>query len=165
MVNYSSRLFSEGIDQTRGWFYSLLAISTILKGKAPYKNVLVNDLILDANGIKMSKSKGNTADPFELMKQYGADVIRWYLLYVSPPWVPTKFNEKGVAEILGKFMGTLKNVYSFYTTYANIDKFNASDYDFDQKKTAEIDRWIISRTNTLIKMLLLLMIVMTLLRV
>ncbi len=148
---FPADFISEGIDQTRGWFYSLLAISTILKGKAPYKNVLVNDLILDANGIKMSKSKGNTADPFELMKQYGADVIRWYLLYVSPPWVPTKFNEKGVAEILGKFMGTLKNVYSFYTTYANIDKFNASDYEFDQKKTAEIDRWIISRTNTLIK--------------
>ncbi len=99
----------------------------------------------------MSKSKGNTADPFELMNKYGADVIRWYLLYVSPPWVPTKFNEKGVAEILGKFMGTLKNVYSFYTTYANIDNFQADSQNFNQEKTAEIDRWIISRTNTLIK--------------
>ncbi len=148
---FPADFISEGIDQTRGWFYSLLAISTILKGKAPYKNVLVNDLILDAKGNKMSKSKGNSVDPFDMMNKYGADVIRWYLLFVSPPWVPTKFDEKGVAEVMGKFLGTLKNVYSFYTTYANIDGFNANDYDFNQKKTAEIDRWIVSKINTLIK--------------
>ena len=148
---FPADFISEGIDQTRGWFYSLLAISTILMGKAPFKNVLVNDLILDNKGIKMSKSKGNTADPMALMDQYGADVIRWYLLYVSPPWIPTKFSVKGVAEVMGKFIGTLKNVYSFYTTYANIDKFNASEFDFDQNKTAEIDRWVISKLNTLIK--------------
>jgi isoleucyl-tRNA synthetase len=153
---FESELFpadfiSEGIDQTRGWFYSLLAISTILTGKSSYKSVLVNDLILDKNGRKMSKSKGNTADPIKLMNSYGADSIRWYLLAVSPPWIPTKFDEKGVIEIVNKFIGTLKNVYSFYVTYANIDNFNAAEFDIPLKKEAEIDRWMISRLNTLTK--------------
>ncbi len=153
---FESELFpadfiSEGIDQTRGWFYSLLAISTMFTGKSSYKSVLVNDLILDKNGRKMSKSKGNTADPIKLMNKYGADSIRWYLLAVSPPWIPTKFDEKGVVEIVNKFIGTLKNVYSFYVTYANIDNFDAAKYEIPKLKEAEIDRWIISRLNTLTK--------------
>ncbi len=140
----------EGIDQTRGWFYTLLAISTILKGVSPYKNVLVNDLILDKNGQKMSKSKGNSINPMELMQQYGADAIRWYLLVVSPPWVPTKFDVKGVEEVVSKFIGTLKNVYSFYATYANIDGFNALDYTQTEPQTLDLDRWIISRLNSVL---------------
>jgi len=149
---FPADFIAEGIDQTRGWFYSLLAISTLLKGVAPYKNVLVNDLILDKNGIKMSKSKGNTVDPMQLMLTYGADAIRWYLLAVSPPWVPTKFDPKGVEEIIGKFLGTLKNVYSFYTTYANIDGFNANQYPPASQMTEEIDRWIISRLQSIIQL-------------
>jgi len=140
----------EGIDQTRGWFYTLLAISTMLKGRSPFNNVLVNDLILDKNGQKMSKSKGNTVDPMKLMNDYGADAIRWYLVYVSPPWTPTKFNEKDVEEVYSKFIGTLKNVYSFYVTYANIDGFNASEYLAQHKPTAELDRWIYSKLHSLI---------------
>ena len=141
----------EGIDQTRGWFYTLLAISTILRDEPSYKNVLVNDLILDKKGQKMSKSRGNTLDPMELMEKYGADAVRWYLYSVSSPWVPTKFDPAGVKEVMLKFFGTLKNVYSFYSTYANIDKFNASDYELTDKKDTEIDRWIMSRMNTVIK--------------
>jgi isoleucyl-tRNA synthetase len=153
---FDSELFpadfiSEGIDQTRGWFYSLLAISTILTGKSSYKNVLVNDLILDKDGLKMSKSKGNTVNPMSLMETYGADSNRWYLLAVSPPWVPTKFDEKGVAEIVNKFIGTLKNVYSFYVTYANIDNFDANMYPQTWKKENQIDRWIVSKLHKLIK--------------
>jgi len=140
----------EGIDQTRGWFYTLLAISTMLKGRSPFKNVLVNDLILDKNGQKMSKSKGNTVDPMKLMNDYGADAIRWYLVYVSPPWTPTKFNEKDLEEVYSKFIGTLKNVYSFYVTYANIDGFDASEHLAQHKPTAELDRWIYSKLHSLI---------------
>ncbi len=147
---FPADFISEGIDQTRGWFYSMLAISTMLTGKSSYNNVLVNDLILDKKSQKMSKSKGNTVDPIKLMDEYGADAIRWYLLAVSPPWIPTKFDEKGVVEIVNKFFGTLKNVYSFYVTYANIDKFNADKYKISDEKEAEIDKWIISRLNTLI---------------
>ncbi len=146
---YPADFISEGIDQTRGWFYSMLAISTILTGKSSYKACLVNDLILDKNGQKMSKSKGNSVNPIELMDEFGADAIRWYLLAVSPPWIPTKFDEKGVGEIVNKFFGTLKNVYSFYVTYANIDNFDAAGYELSDRKKAEIDKWIISRLNTL----------------
>jgi isoleucyl-tRNA synthetase len=151
---YPADFICEGIDQTRGWFYTLLAISTILRDEAPYKNVLVNDLILDKKGLKMSKSRGNSVSGKDLMNlfdKYGADAVRTYLLAVSPPWVPTKFDEKGVSEIVSKFIGTLKNVYSFYVTYANIDKFDASAYENSDIKTAEIDQWIISRLNTLIE--------------
>ena len=152
---FESELFpadfiSEGIDQTRGWFNSLLAISTLLKGVSSYKSCLVNDLILDKNGQKMSKTKGNSVDPIELMHGYGADAIRWYLLEVSPPWVPTRFDVSGIQEIHSKFIGTLKNVYSFYVTYANIDGFDAKDYPQKPNFTAEIDRWIISRLQSLI---------------
>ncbi len=148
---FPADFISEGIDQTRGWFYTLLTISTILKGKAPYKNVLVNDLILDKKGIKMSKSKGNSVDPMELMEKYGADAIRWYLISNSVPWIPTKFDTKGVEEVVGKFLGTLKNVYSFFITYTNIDKFDANAHEFNEKQSVEIDRWIISRLNSVIK--------------
>ncbi|MCF7920387.1 MAG: isoleucine--tRNA ligase [Candidatus Cloacimonetes bacterium] len=148
---FPADFISEGIDQTRGWFYSMLAISTMLKGVSSYKNVLVNDLILDEKGIKMSKTKGNTVDPMQMIHQFGADTVRWYLLAVSSPWVPTKFDTKGVAEISNKFFGTLKNVYSFYVTYANIDEFQAADHNIPQRKEAEIDRWITSRLHNLIR--------------
>jgi isoleucyl-tRNA synthetase len=148
---FPADFIAEGIDQTRGWFYSLLAISTMLTGKSSYKNVLVNDLILDKKGQKMSKSRGNTVAPMQLMHDFGADANRWYLMAVSPPWTPTKFDEKGVQEIQNKFFGTLKNVYSFYVTYANIDKFDASQYEISNNKKTEIDRWIISRLHSVIK--------------
>lgn len=148
---FPADFISEGIDQTRGWFYTLLAISTIITGKAPYKNVLVNDLILDKKGIKMSKSKGNSVDPMLMMDKYGADAVRWYLLSVSPPWVPTRFDEKGVAEVMGKVFGTLKNVYSFYVTYANIDNFQAGAYTGSLNLENEIDKWIVSKLNEVIK--------------
>ncbi|MDD3143037.1 MAG: isoleucine--tRNA ligase [Candidatus Cloacimonetes bacterium] len=153
--SFDSELFpadfiSEGIDQTRGWFYSMLAIGTLYKGRSSYKSCLVNDLILDAKGQKMSKSKGNSVDPIELMHTYGADAIRWYLLEVSPPWVPTRFDVEGVKEIIGKFIGTLKNTYSFFATYANIDGFDAAAHPQDWRHGAEIDRWIVSRLQTLI---------------
>ena len=148
---FPADFISEGIDQTRGWFYSLLAISTMLTGKSPYKNVLVNDLILDKKGQKMSKTKGNSVNPIDLMDKFGADTNRWYLLANSAPWIPTKFDERGVAEVANKFFGTLKNVYSFYTTYANIDNFDASIYNLTDVKQVEIDTWIMSKLNTLIK--------------
>ena len=154
--NFDEELFPadficEGIDQTRGWFYSLMAISTFIKGKAPYKNVLVNDLILDKNGKKMSKSKGNTVDPFELFDKYGADATRWYLLHVSPAWSPTKFDEDGLVEIMSKFFGTLKNVYNFFALYSNQDKLEPAELKIDYAQRPELDRWIISKYNSLIK--------------
>jgi len=141
----------EGIDQTRGWFYSLIAISTFIKGKAPYRNVLVNDLILDKDGKKMSKSRGNTVDPFELFDKYGADATRWYLLYVSPAWSPTRFDEEGLIEIVSKFFGTLRNVYNFFILYSNQDEINPRDFNVDYSKRPELDRWILSKYNRLIK--------------
>ncbi len=141
----------EGIDQTRGWFYSLLAISTFIMGKAPYKNVLVNDLILDKEGKKMSKSKGNTVDPFALFDKYGADVARWYLLYTSPAWAPTRFDEDGVQEIQSKYFGTLRNVYNFFVLYSNTDDVNMAEISIAPAERPELDRWIISRFNALVK--------------
>lgn len=141
----------EGIDQTRGWFYSLMAISTFIKGKAPYKNVLVNDLILDKDGKKMSKSRGNTVSPFELFDKYGADATRWYLLSVSPAWSPTKFDEDGLIDVVSKFFGTLKNVYNFFVLYSNQDNVNIDDVFVEYSKRPELDRWILSKYNKLIK--------------
>ncbi|GAU78714.1 isoleucine--tRNA ligase [Fusibacter sp. 3D3] len=148
---YPADFICEGIDQTRGWFYSLIAISTFVMGVSPYKNVLVNDLILDKHGKKMSKSKGNTVDAFNLLEQYGADVVRWYLLYVSPAWVPTKFDEDGLTEVNSKFFGTLKNVYNFFTLYANTDGIDVSTFNVAPKDRPELDQWILSKLNTLIK--------------
>ncbi len=141
----------EGIDQTRGWFYSLMAISTFIKGQAPYRNVLVNDLILDKEGKKMSKSRGNTVSPFELFDKYGADATRWYLLSVSPAWSPTKFDEDGLVDVVSKFFGTLKNVYNFFVLYSNQDDINPDDIFVDYNQRPELDRWILSKYNQLIK--------------
>jgi len=140
----------EGIDQTRGWFYSLMAISTFIMGKAPYKNVLVNDLVLDKEGKKMSKHKGNTVDPFALFDKYGADATRWYLLSVSPVWLPTKFDEEGLKDIQGKFFGTLRNVYNFFVLYANTDNIDAKACFVDYLKRPELDRWILSKYNKVV---------------
>ena len=141
----------EGIDQTRGWFYSLMAISTIVKGCAPYRNVLVNDLILDRFGKKMSKHVGNTVNPFEMMEKYGADALRWYLVYGSPAWTPTKFDEDGIREVISKVFSTLRNTYNFFCLYANIDKVELSHLDVPYSERPELDRWIISKYNRLIK--------------
>ncbi len=140
----------EGIDQTRGWFYSLLAISTFMTGKAPYKNVLVNDLILDKYGKKMSKSRGNAVDSFELFDRYGADVVRWYLYHVSPAWSPTRFDEDGLGEVDSKFFGTLKNIYNFFTLYANTDGIDAATFDIPVADRPELDRWMASKLHNLI---------------
>jgi isoleucyl-tRNA synthetase len=141
----------EGIDQTRGWFYSLIAISTFVMGKSPYKRVLVNDLILDKHGKKMSKTKGNTVDPFIMFDKYGADALRWYLLHVSPAWTPTKFDEEGLKEVMSKFFGTVKNVYNFFVLYANTDGINPNDFNVEYKDRPELDRWVISKFNNLDK--------------
>ncbi len=141
----------EGIDQTRGWFYSLMAISTFIMGKSPYKNVLVNDLLLDKNGKKMSKHVGNTVDPFEMLNKYGADATRWYLLNVSPAWIPTKFDEEGLQEIVSKFFGTLRNVYNFFVLYGNLDNIDVKALSVAYEKRPELDRWILSKYNKLIR--------------
>jgi isoleucyl-tRNA synthetase len=140
----------EGIDQTRGWFYSLIAISTFIKKQSPFRNCLVNDLILDKNGKKMSKSKGNTVDPFELFDIYGADATRWYLLYASPAWSPTKFDEEGLKEVSGKFFGTLRNVYHFFVLYANQDNIDPREFKLKYEDRPELDRWILSRYSRLV---------------
>ncbi|MBX2975396.1 MAG: isoleucine--tRNA ligase [Ignavibacteriaceae bacterium] len=148
--NFPSDFISEGIDQTRGWFYTLHAIGTMLFDKVAYKNVLVNDLILDKNGQKMSKSKGNTVDPFLLFDKYGSDATRWYLVFNSPPWRPTLFDEESLAETQRKFFGTLMNTYSFFALYANIDGFRFKEELVPYSERPEIDRWIISKLNSLI---------------
>ena len=148
---YPADFICEGIDQTRGWFYSLLAISSFVTGKSPYKKVLVNDLILDAEGQNMSKSRGNTVDPFELFDQYGADALRWYLLYVSPAWTPTRFDVEGLKEVQSKFFNTLKNTYNFFTLYANTDGIDPRTFFVDYHKRPEIDRWILSKYNRLVQ--------------
>ena len=140
----------EGIDQTRGWFYTMHAIATMLFDSVAYKNLIVNELILDKTGQKMSKSKGNTVDPFVLFDKYGADVTRWYLVTTSPPWRPTLFDEEGLVEVQRKFFGTLVNTYSFFALYANIDGFNYSEEKIPFENREEIDRWIISKLNSLI---------------
>lgn len=150
-VLFPADYICEGIDQTRGWFYSLLAISTFVKGVAPYKNVLVNDLILDKDGRKMSKSRGNTVDPFELFDQYGADVLRWYLLHVSPAWTPTRFDIEGLKEVQSKFFTTIQNVYTFFTLYANTDGIDATSFFVPYDERPELDRWILSKFNSLVK--------------
>ena len=148
---YPADFICEGIDQTRGWFYSLMAVSTIVMGRAPYKNVLVNDLILDKEGKKMSKHKGNTVSPFEMLDKYGADATRWYLLSVSPAWTPTKFDEDGLIDVQSKFFGTLKNIYNFFVLYANMDEIDPREFDVPYSDRPELDRWILSKYNQLIK--------------
>ena len=141
----------EGIDQTRGWFYSLIAISTFVTGKSPYKNVLVNDLLLDKYGKKMHKSKGNAIDPFNIMDTYGADAVRWYLPSVSPVWTPIKFDVDGIKEVYSKYISTFKNTYSFFEMYANADKIDPREYQVDYKDRDLIDKWLLSKLNQLVK--------------
>lgn len=143
---------AEGIDQTRGWFYTLHNIASALFKKPAYKNIVVNELILDKKGIKMSKSKGNTIDPFELMEEFGADAVRWYLLVNNPPWRATRFNKEDLAKtVISDFLRSLSNTYAFYALYANIDKFTGNEAEVPVNERPEIDRWIISRTYSLIK--------------
>lgn len=148
---FPSQFICEGIDQTRGWFYTLHAIATMLFDNVAFKNVIVNELILDKTGRKMSKSIGNTVDPFALFDKYGADATRWYLVTNSPPWRPTLFDEEGLVEVQRKFFGTLVNTYSFFALYANIDEFNFKDALMDYEERPEIDRWIISKLNALVE--------------
>ncbi len=143
---------AEGIDQTRGWFYTLHSISSALFGKPAYKNIVVNELILDKHGIKMSKSKGNTIDPFEVMEKYGADAVRWYMFVNNPPWKATKFNTGDIAKtVISDFLRSLTNTYAFFTLYANIDEFTGKEAKIAISERPEIDRWILSRTNSLFK--------------
>ena len=148
---FPADFISEAVDQTRGWFYSLLAISTLIFDKAPFKNVIVLGHVQDANGQKMSKSKGNAVDPFEALNTFGADAIRWYFYSNSAPWLPNRFHDKAVVEYQRKFMGTLWNVYAFFVLYAEIDKFDATKYTLDYKTLPVMDRWLLSRMNTMVK--------------
>lgn len=148
---YPADFICEGIDQTRGWFYSLMAISTLYKGIAPYKNVLVNDLVLDKDGIKMSKSRGNTINPFEVFDDYGADAVRFYSLYVSPPWLPTRFDVKGIQEVNSKFFRTVKNVYAMFALYANTNEIDPQTFEIPVAERPEIDRWLLSKYQTLLQ--------------
>ena len=148
---FPAKFISEGVDQTRGWFYSLMAESTLLFNKAPFENVIVMGHVQDENGQKMSKSKGNAVDPFEALSAYGADAIRWYFYTSSAPWIPKRFNGKLVQEGQRKFMGTLWNTYAFFVLYANIDNFDASKYTLDYEKLSVMDKWLLSKLNTVIK--------------
>ena len=148
---FPADFIAEGIDQTRGWFYALLVVSVFVTGKSSYKNVLVNDLLLDKYGQKMHKSRGNAISPFEIMEQYGADTVRFYMLNTSPVWTPLKFDEEGLKEIYSKYISTLKNAYSFFEMYANADNIDPREYDIPVKNRELIDRWLISKLNKLIK--------------
>ena len=148
---FPANFISEAVDQTRGWFYSLLAISTLVFNEAPYKNVIVLGHVQDEKGQKMSKSKGNAVDPFEALEQYGADAIRWYFYINSAPWLPNRFHGKIVTEGQRKFMGTLWNTYAFFVLYANIDEFDATKYTLEYDKLTVMDKWLLSKLNTLIK--------------
>ncbi|MGE5500102.1 MAG: isoleucine--tRNA ligase, partial [Syntrophothermus sp.] len=149
--NFPADFICEGIDQTRGWFYTLHAISTMLFDNIAFKNLIVNELILDKHGLKMSKSKGNTVDPFDLFAKYGADATRWYLVTTSPPWKPTLFDEEGIVEVQRKFFGTLINTYSFFALYANIDGFEFKEAAVPYAERPEIDRWIISKLSSVVQ--------------
>ena len=148
---FPADFIAEGIDQTRGWFYTLLVISVFLTGKAPYKNVLVNDLLLDKNGKKMSKSKGNIVEPFTTIKEYGADTVRFYLPYVSPVWTPLRFDTEGMKEIYSKYISTFKNAYSFFQMYANADNIDPREYHIAVEDRDITDKWLLSKLNRLIK--------------
>ena len=145
---FPAQFISEAVDQTRGWFYSLMAESTLLFNKSPYENVIVLGHVQDENGQKMSKSKGNAVDPFDALQTYGADAIRWYFYINSAPWLPNRFHGKAVQEGQRKFMGTLWNTYAFFVLYANIDNFDATKYTLDKKSLTVMDRWILSKLNS-----------------
>ena len=148
---FPAKFISEAVDQTRGWFYSLMAESTLLFNKAPYENVIVLGHVQDENGQKMSKSKGNAVDPFDALETYGADAIRWYFYTSSAPWIPKRFSGKLVQEGQRKFMGTLWNTYAFFVLYANIDNFDATKYTLDYEKLSVMDKWLLSKLNSAIK--------------
>ena len=148
---FPADFISEAVDQTRGWFYSLLAISTLIFNKAPYKNVIVLGHVQDENGQKMSKSKGNAVDPFEALEKFGADAIRWYFYTNSAPWLPNRFHDKAVTEGQRKFMGTLWNTYAFYVLYANIDEFDPTKYSLENCKLTVMDKWLLSKLNSMVK--------------
>ena len=148
---FPADFIAEGVDQTRGWFNSLLCISGIVSGRSSYKRVVVNDMMLDAHGKKMSKSVGNIIEPIGIMSKYGADTIRWYMLYASPVWTPLKFDEEGVKEIYSKYISTLKNTYSFFQMYANADHVDPREYDIPVSEREDIDKWLISKLNKLVR--------------
>ena len=148
---FPADFISEAVDQTRGWFYSLLAISTLIFNKAPYKNVIVLGHVQDENGQKMSKSKGNAVDPFEALEKFGADAIRWYFYSNSAPWLPNRFHDKAVTEGQRKFMGTLWNTYAFYVLYANIDEFDPTKYSLKDCKFTVMDKWLLSKLNSMVQ--------------
>ena len=150
-AQFPANFISEAVDQTRGWFYSLLAISTLIFDKAPYKNVIVLGHVQDENGQKMSKSKGNAVDPFDALQTYGADAIRWYFYINSAPWLPNRFHGKAVVEGQRKFLGTLWNTYAFFVLYANIDNFDATKYTLDYDKLTVMDKWLLSKLNSVVK--------------
>ncbi len=150
-AQFPAQFISEAVDQTRGWFYSLLAESTLLFNKAPYENVIVLGHVQDENGQKMSKSKGNAVDPFDALETYGADAIRWYFYINSAPWLPNRFHGKAVQEGQRKFMGTLWNTYAFFVLYANIDNFDATKYTLEYDKLPVMDKWLLSKMNSVIK--------------
>lgn len=147
---FPADFISEAVDQTRGWFYSLLAVSTLIFNKAPYKNVIVLGHVQDENGQKMSKSKGNAVDPFEALEKFGADAIRWYFYTNSAPWLPNRFHDKAVTEGQRKFMGTLWNTYAFYVLYANIDEFDPTGYDIKKCSLTVMDKWLLSKLNSMV---------------
>ncbi|MDO4206748.1 MAG: class I tRNA ligase family protein, partial [Lachnospiraceae bacterium] len=149
-AHFPADFISEAVDQTRGWFYSLMAISTLIFNQAPYKNVIVMGHVQDKDGQKMSKSKGNAVDPFDALNEFGADAIRWYFYTNSAPWLPNRFHGDAVVEGQRKFMGTLWNTYAFFVLYANIDQFSAKDYKLEPEKLSVMDKWILSKLNSLI---------------
>ena len=149
--HFPAQFISEAVDQTRGWFYSLMAISTLLFNKAPFENVIVLGHVQDENGQKMSKSKGNAVDPFEALSKYGADAIRWYFYINSAPWLPNRFHGKAVQEGQNKFLGTLWNTYAFFVLYANIDNFDPTKYTLDYEKLPVMDKWLLSKMNSMVK--------------
>ncbi|MBR6773056.1 MAG: isoleucine--tRNA ligase [Clostridia bacterium] len=148
---FPAQFISEAVDQTRGWFYTLLAISTLLFDKAPFKNCIVLGHVNDKNGIKMSKHKGNVVDPWSVLDKQGADAVRWYFYTGSNPWIPSRFYEEAVSEVQRKFLGTLFNTYSFYILYAEIDKFDPTKYNLDECALSTMDKWILSALNSLVK--------------
>lgn len=148
---FPADFIAEGIDQTRGWFYSLIVISTFIKGCSSYKNVVVNDLVLDKYGSKMHKSRGNAVAPMPILEKYGADATRFFMLYSSPVWTPLKFDEDGIKEMISKFFNTIKNTYNFFSMYANTDNIDPTSYKVDYNDLEEIDKWLISKYNKLVK--------------
>ncbi len=148
---FPAQFISEAVGQTRGWLYSLMARSTLLINRAPFENVIVLGHILDENGQKMNKSKGNAVDPFEALESYGADSILWYFYINSAPWLPNRFHGKAVQEGQRKFLGTLWNTYAFFVLYANIDDFDATKYSLDYDKLPVMDKWLLSRLNTVVQ--------------